>query len=45
MLGVSLMYLLGTLMDWRTVALTCLSLPIITLTVICFVSLFTRTII
>lgn len=40
MLGVFLMYLLGTLMDWRNVALTCLFLPIIALTVICFVGGF-----
>lgn len=38
MLGVFLMYLLGTLMHWRNVALTCLFLPIIAFIVICFVS-------
>lgn len=36
--GMLIIYLLNTLMPWRSVALLCLTLPVITAIAICFVS-------
>lgn len=37
MLGITLIYFLGTVIFWRTAALICLSVPILTMIAICFV--------
>lgn len=38
-LGLFIVFLLGSLIEWRNVALYCLNVPIITMIAVCFVSL------
>lgn len=38
MLGIFIVFLLGSIMTWRNVALICLSVPLVTVVAICFVS-------
>lgn len=37
-LGLFIVYLLGSFMEWRNVALICLIVPIVTMIAVCFVS-------
>lgn len=37
MIGITIVYLLGTIMVWRTAALICLTVPVATMIAICFV--------
>lgn len=37
-LGFFVIFLMGTLMDWRSAALKCLIIPIMTMITVCFVS-------
>lgn len=43
-LGFFIIFLMGSLMAWRDVAMICLAIPLITMVAVCFVSKFTLTI-